>query len=182
MGLLVHIRGHSPEHCPDFEAGLCQALEQRGGKGAVAAAAVRRDLIRRGRIGHHFALRRADSGQTPHSLGIASDARHPSPEPVNHWVVATGIEDHDLDPARALQAGADVVKRHHFVAQADLILQLRVSWHQVVLPLILQGMTGIVEKRRIRKGRHACELSHCHVKIPPAGVDSENDLKSQDAK
>src|SRR5712671_6889795 len=100
FSLLSHIRGDTPEHRPDFEAGLRQALEQRGGKRAVAAAAVRRDLIRRGRVRHHLSLRPGDSGQTADGVDIASYARHPSLEPIKHWVVATGIEDHDFDTAR----------------------------------------------------------------------------------
>src|SRR6266478_8438121 len=182
FSLLGHIRGDTPEHRPDFETCLRQALEQRGGKRAVAAAAVGGDLIRRGRVCHYLSLRPGDSGQTPDGRNIPSHAGYPSLEPIKYWVVATGIEDHDLDPAGALQAGANVVKGHHFVAQADLILQLRVRRHQVVLPLILKGMAGIVEKSRIRIGRQACELSHGHIKIPPAGVDSENDLKSKSAE
>src|SRR5882672_4925348 len=122
FSLLSHIRGDTPEHRADFEAGLRQALEQRGGKRAVAAAAVRRKLIRRGRVRHHLSLRPGASGETPDGRNIPSYARHPSLEPIKHWVVATGIKDHDLDPAGALEAGANVVKRHHFVAQADLIL------------------------------------------------------------
>src|SRR5260221_2725459 len=96
FGQLSHIRGDTPEHRPDFEACLPQALEQCGGKRAVAAAAVRRDLIRRGRVCHHLSLRPGDSGQTPDGVDITSHARHPSLEPIKHWVVATGIKDHYL--------------------------------------------------------------------------------------
>src|SRR5258708_1514453 len=102
--LLSHIRGDTPEHRPDFEAGLRQALEQRGGKRAVTAGAVRRDLIRRGRVCHHLSLRPGDSSETPDGRDIASHARHPSLEPLKHRVVATGIPDHALYPPAAPHA------------------------------------------------------------------------------
>src|SRR5258706_14352926 len=47
---------------------------------------------------------------------------------------------------------------------------------------MLKRVAGIVEKSRIGICRHACELSHGQIKIPPAGVDSENHLKSQAAE
>src|SRR5260370_7462251 len=112
--LLSHIRGDTPEHRPDFEAGLRQALEQRGGKRAVAAGAVRRDLIRRGRVCHHLSLRPADSSETPDGRDIASHAGPPSLEPIKHRVVAQGIKHHTLPPPAPPHADPTVPYVPHF--------------------------------------------------------------------
>jgi hypothetical protein len=81
-------------------------------------------------------------------------------------IVAAGVKNHDLDAGGELHGRLDVVEADHLVAKADLVLELRVDWHQVVPASVLHAMPGIVEEDRVSPFSFARELRDRPVHLP----------------
>ena len=87
-----------------------------------------------------------------------------------------------LTPLARSSGGAHVVDRDHLVAQADFVLQFRVGRHQVVLALILHGVAGVEEQRRVGVRHLPRELLHGLVQRPLVGIRRQHDVKSEGAE
>jgi hypothetical protein len=114
-------------------------LDKGGGaeRAVIGVRAVQRHVIRRGRIGIHHTLRLVDVRKAPRR-GKASRLaaiRH-SVQAIGNRVVSTCVKNHYLDAARGVERRAHIVDRDEIVANADLVFQLSVDLHQVVLALI----------------------------------------------
>ena len=103
------------------------------GIGTVAAFAIEGDRAGRGCKGHE-------------QVGTAVDARQAEGAAAGDRIVATGIENHDVEPALRGRHGIDRLRRHHGAAlEVSLVLDVLADRDEIVLAIHLDAMTGKIE-------------------------------------
>ena len=114
--------------------------EQGCGEGAVAAAAIKRDIVGLGCEGNE-------------ESGKPADARQPSRRQRNatasEGVVAAGVEKDEMAPSSLAEFGEHGIERNR--PRRDVIerAQLGADGHEVVAASELEAVSGIIEERNV---------------------------------
>ena len=127
-GLQHHRVAHLGEHESDVEAGLIDMPQQRSGIRAVLAVAIVGDGAVPRRVGHEHAARWLDARQAPLHRSGRRSPRHA----IEEWIVAAGVEDDELEPARAIRRVEHRVERYGFQPHMSIVLELGIDRYQHV--------------------------------------------------
>ena len=151
-GVALHGKADLVEGLEDIEAGLLDGRGQRLGVGAVAVAAVLRDVAGLCRVGNQRAFRRAHLGEA--AVGGAQAARA-------ERVVTAGIEDHHVEPgARALHLAQHEVDVHHLEIDVGLARRIGADRNQIIRAGDLNAVAGVIEQRDVGALNLAAEILH----------------------
>ena len=153
-------------------------FQQGGGKGAVPALAVLRDIARFCGKGDHGANARAHRGKAAPDAG-GTGAPHGAGEAAGQRIVATGVDENETGLRGAFHLRQHVVQFDHAKLQIRLIFQFSVNWHQIVLPADLQPVPGIKEQPHIGVTQLAGKLHDSLLEFATLQIGPAQHLKTQ---
>src|SRR5262249_7017044 len=141
-----------------FNSRFFNLFQESACERAVAAGAVSRDLIGLRGEGYEHAARRFNSRKTPSWYKIAIRATRT--EALRKRIIAARVQNQNSHSARLRQREQDVVNARQFVVDAVLIFQSGIDGHQIIEALILNAVTGVINKRRIGFLSEAPKVRH----------------------
>ncbi|CEJ12692.1 hypothetical protein BN1110_02993 [bacterium YEK0313] len=171
--------GDTRQHVGDFQAGLARLADEGFGERAVPAGAVGGDIVRLGGIDDDHA---ADLLVGEAEIEHGAARRGAALQPFRHWIVAAGVEDHDLQPGDAGQRVARDIEPDHFEADRDVVLDLGVDRHQEVAAFALNAVAGIIEQRGVGILRGPGEPREGHVHAALVDIELELHLEAEFAQ
>ncbi len=170
-GLGIDVRGDAAEHELDFEPWLSEPLQQGCRERAVAALSVIGDVIGRGRVGNHHPLGLVDARKAACHGGGTRGADNRLLQAIGQRIIAAGVENQNPHAVDALQRSVHLFQGDHLEADTELVLQLGIDRHQKIAALVLHGMAGIEEQRRIGVDGQPRELLQLKLHVAPGRVD-----------
>ena len=173
---LGHGIGDPGQHVRDFQPRLAGLGDEGLRERAVAAGAVGRDIVRLGRIDDDHA---ADLLVGEAEIEHGAACRGPALQPLGHWIVAAGVDDHDLEAGDAGERVARSVEPDHLEPDRNVVLDLGVDGHQEIASLALDAVAGIIEQRRIGILRRPGETREGHVHAALVDVELELHLEAE---
>ena len=97
-------------------------------------------------------------------------------------VVAAAIQQDDADLARLRNLAQQPVQRHCLVQQVALALELCVGRNQIVFPIHLDAVAGIVDHRHVRARGSDAKFANAAVQRPEIRIVQFGDVELQPAQ
>jgi len=146
VGRLDHPVPDEAEHLADLHPRLPQRRDQRGGVGAVAGLAVLRHGAFLGGVGDQRVALGLDGGEAP------PDGARGAGHLLQERVVAAGVQDHHAQRVGALDRPQGEFQRHRLEIHVPVGFERRVDRDQIVAPVHLDAVAGVVDDRDLGVG------------------------------